>query len=147
MVAWGIALSTAVFGSTVFGIKAAAVAWSLGWNLLWARLMLDMYGDRRLAFWSLLALNLTLVYQVYGIGPTPDGPLLVRLGRHDLGGVARQRTAASGRWWLLAGVLRRAGSAGQVLGRAAAAGAAAVPGHLGRRSGTGCARPGPGWRC
>jgi 4-amino-4-deoxy-L-arabinose transferase-like glycosyltransferase len=76
LVSWAIALSTAVFGSTVFGIKSAAVAWSLGWNLLWARLIDDMYGSRRLAFWSLLALNLTLVYEVYGVGPTPDGPLL-----------------------------------------------------------------------
>ena len=103
LVAWGIALSTAVFGSTAFGIKAAAVAWSLGWNLLWARLVLDMFGNRRLAFWSLLALNLTLVYEAYGIGPTPDGPLLFGW----IGTIwAVWRAGASGqrRWWLLAGV-------------------------------------------
>ena len=34
LVAWSIAASTALFGQTSFGVKAAAVAWSLGWNLL-----------------------------------------------------------------------------------------------------------------
>ena len=33
--------------------------WALGWNLLWARIVLDLYGDRRLAFWSLAARNPT----------------------------------------------------------------------------------------
>ena len=37
-------LTTALFGQTVFGIKSAAVLWALGWNLLWVRLILDMYG-------------------------------------------------------------------------------------------------------
>ena len=60
LAAYGIALTTALLGNTVFGIKCAAVLWSLGWNLLWARLVLDLYGDRRIAFWSLLALNLTV---------------------------------------------------------------------------------------
>ena len=76
LASYAIALTTAVFGSTVFGVKTAAVLWSLAWNLLWARLVLDMYGDRRTAFWSLLALNLTAIYEAFGIGPTPDGPLI-----------------------------------------------------------------------
>ena len=41
-----------------------------------AMLFKDLFDSRRLAFWSLLALNLTLLYQIYGIGPTPDSPLL-----------------------------------------------------------------------
>ncbi|HSN63036.1 MAG TPA: glycosyltransferase family 39 protein, partial [Azonexus sp.] len=76
LASYSIALTTAVFGQTAFGIKSAAVLWSLGWNILWAKLILDMFGDRRLAFWSLAALNLTIVYEVLGFGPTPDGPLL-----------------------------------------------------------------------
>jgi len=43
-------LTTAVVGSTVFGVKLAAVVWSLGWNLLWAKLLQDLWGDRRLTF-------------------------------------------------------------------------------------------------
>jgi len=46
---YGIALTTAILGSTSFGVKASTVLWSLGWNLLWARLILDMFADRRLA--------------------------------------------------------------------------------------------------
>jgi hypothetical protein len=112
LASWMIALSTAVFGSTVFGIKTAAVAWSLGWNLLWLRLIQDMYDDRRLAFWSILALNLTLVYEAYAIGPTPDGPLLFGW----VGTVwAVWRAGASGqaRWWLLAGVFAGLGLLGK----------------------------------
>jgi hypothetical protein len=102
-VSYGIALSTSLLGSTVFGIKSAAVAWSLGWNLLWARLVLDMYGSRKLVFWSLLALNLTLIYEVYALGPTPDGPLLFGwVG--TLWSVWRASASGKGRWWLLAGV-------------------------------------------
>ena len=73
---YSIALTTAVFGQTGFGIKLASVLWSLGWNLIWARLIIDMYADRRLAFWTLAALNLTVVYEVFGLGPTPDAPLI-----------------------------------------------------------------------
>jgi 4-amino-4-deoxy-L-arabinose transferase-like glycosyltransferase len=98
-----IALTTAVFGSTAFGIKSAAVLWSLGWNLLWLRLILDLYGDRRLAFWSLLALNLTILYQALGVGPTPDGPLLFGwVG--TIWAVWRAGASGHGRWWWLAGV-------------------------------------------
>ena len=61
LASYSIALTTALFGQTEFGIKSAAVLWSIGWNVLWARLILDMFGDRRLAFWSLAALNLTRV--------------------------------------------------------------------------------------
>jgi 4-amino-4-deoxy-L-arabinose transferase-like glycosyltransferase len=112
LASWMIALSTAVFGSTVFGIKSAAVAWSLGWNLLWLRLIQDMYDDRRLAFWSLLALNLTLVYEAYGIGPTPDGPLLFGwVG--TIWAVWRAGASGQARWWLLAGVFAGLGLLGK----------------------------------
>jgi 4-amino-4-deoxy-L-arabinose transferase-like glycosyltransferase len=112
LASWMIALSTAVFGSTVFGIKSAAVVWALGWNLLWLRLILDMYGDRRLAFWSLLALNLTLVYEAYGIGPTPDGPLLFGwVG--TIWAVWCASASGRSRWWLLAGAFAGLGMLGK----------------------------------
>ncbi len=112
LASWMIALSTALFGSTVFGVKSAAVAWSLGWNLLWARLIADMYASRRLAFWSLLALNLTLLYEVYGVGPTPDGPLLFGwVGA--IWAVWRATARGQTRWWLLAGVFAGLGLLGK----------------------------------
>lgn len=103
LASYAIALTTSLLGSTAFGIKSAAVLWSLGWNLLWARLVLDMFGDRRLAFWSLLALNLTIVYELFGIGPTPDGPLLFGwVG--TVWAVWRACDRNDGRWWFAAGV-------------------------------------------
>jgi 4-amino-4-deoxy-L-arabinose transferase-like glycosyltransferase len=112
--AYSIALTTSAFGSTVFGIKSAAVLWSLGWNLLWARLILDMFESRRLAFWSLLALNLTLLYEVYGVGPTPDGPLMFGwIG--TIWAVWRASTSpnGNGRWWLAAGLFAGMGMLGK----------------------------------
>ncbi len=99
---YSIALTTAVLGQTVFGIKAAAVLWSLGWNLLWARLILDMYADRRLAFWSLAALNLTLVYEAFSLGPTPDAPLLFAW-TGAIWAIWRLSQSGDGRWWFAAG--------------------------------------------
>ena len=100
--AYVMALTTAAFGQTVFGIKLAAVLWSLGWNVLWARLILDMYGDRRLAFWSLAALNLTLLYLALGVASTPDAPLIFGwIGA--IWSVWRATQSADSRWWLAAG--------------------------------------------
>ena len=102
LASYSIALTTALFGQTAFGIKSAAVLWSLGWNILWARLVLDMFGDRRLAFWSLAALNLTIVYEVLGFGPTPDAPLLFAwVG--TIWAVWRLSASGDGRWWFVAG--------------------------------------------
>ena len=99
---YSIWLTTALFGQTVFGIKSAAVLWSTGWNILWARLILDMFGDRRLAFWSLAAVNLTIVYEVLGFGPTPDGPLLFGwVG--TIWAIWRLSASGDGRWWFAAG--------------------------------------------
>jgi hypothetical protein len=102
LASYSIALTTAVFGQTVFGIKFAALLWSLGWNLLWARLILDMYGDRRLAFWSIAALNLTVLYQIFGVGPTPDSPLIFAW-TGAIWSVWRASQSANARWWFAAG--------------------------------------------
>ena len=102
LVAYAIALSTALAGQTVFGIKLAAVAWSVGWNLLWARLVLDMFGSRRLAFWAVAVLNLCLLYLSMGVTSTPDGPLLFGwIG--TIWAVWRVSTTGKARWWLAAG--------------------------------------------
>ena len=102
LASYSMMLTTAVFGQTVFGIKSAAVLWSLGWNLLWARLVLDMYGDRRLAFWSLAALNLTILFEALALGPTPDGPLIFAWSG-AIWAVWRLSASGNGRWWWLTG--------------------------------------------
>jgi 4-amino-4-deoxy-L-arabinose transferase-like glycosyltransferase len=86
----------------VFSIKAAAVLWSIGWNLLRARVVLDMYGERRLAFWSLAALNLTVVFEAFALGPSPDGPLLFAW-TGAIWAVWRLSQSGDGRWWFAAG--------------------------------------------
>jgi len=102
LASYAIALSTAVVGQTAFGIKLAAVAWSLGWSILWARLAQDMFGNRRTTFWTLAALNLSLLYVVYGVGATPDGPLLFGwIG--TIWAVWRADQPRDARWWYAAG--------------------------------------------
>ena len=100
---YAIWLTTHVFGQTGFGIKSAAVLWAVGWNILWARIVLDMYGDRRLVFWSLAALNLTLMYEASAVGPTPDTPL-VFAWTGALWCVWRLSETGDGRWWFAAGL-------------------------------------------
>ena len=99
---YSIALTTAVFGQTTFGIKLASVLWSLGWNLIWARLILDMYADRRLAFWTLAALNLTVTYVAFGVGPTPDAPLIFAWSG-AIWSVWKATQPGNGKWWFAAG--------------------------------------------
>jgi 4-amino-4-deoxy-L-arabinose transferase-like glycosyltransferase len=102
LVSYGIGVITHFLGQTAFGVKSAAVLWSLGWNLLWAGLMSDMFNDRRVVFWSLAALNLTLLYELYGIGSTPDGPLLFGwIGA--IWAVWRASHTDRGSWWYVAG--------------------------------------------
>jgi hypothetical protein len=61
-----------------------------------------MYADRRLAFWSIAALNLTLVYEAFALGPTPDGPLLFAW-TGAIWALWRLSQSGDGRWWLAAG--------------------------------------------
>jgi 4-amino-4-deoxy-L-arabinose transferase-like glycosyltransferase len=99
---YSIALTTALFGNTVFGIKMAAVLWSLGSSVLIARLVIDMFDDRRLAFWAVLAFNLSLLYAFSGVTSSPDAPLLFGwIG--TVWAVWRVRQTGQSRWWWLAG--------------------------------------------
>lgn len=102
LASYSIGLTTALLGQTSFGIKTAAALWALGWNLMWLRLILDMYGDRRLAFWSLAALNLTVLYEASGVGPTPDAPMLFAwIG--TVWAIWRLTASGDGKWWFVAG--------------------------------------------
>ncbi len=102
LASYSIALTTAVMGNTPFGIKLAAVLWSFGSNVLLAKLIIDMFADRRLAFWAVLALNLSLLYVFFGITITPDGPLLFGwIG--TIWSVWRVRQSGQSKWWGFAG--------------------------------------------
>ena len=102
LASYSIWLSTHLVGKSVFGVKLAAVLWSVGSNVLMARLVLDLFRDARLAFWSVLALNLTLLYEIFSVSPTPDAPLLFGwIG--TIWALGRLTVTGQGRWWLVAG--------------------------------------------
>ncbi|HTN49720.1 MAG TPA: glycosyltransferase family 39 protein [Burkholderiaceae bacterium] len=102
LAAYSIALTTALLGSTAFGIKCAAVAWSFVLSVLWARLILDFGWGQRTAFWSLLAINLVGIVAAYGIVIAPDAPLLAAWVA-TLWAVWRAARTGQGRWWILGG--------------------------------------------
>jgi len=102
LASYSIALTTVLLGHTIFAVKLAAVLWWVGLNLLWARLILDMFRDQRLAFWSLIALNLTIVYELYGFVISPDTPLVFAwVG--TTWSVWRVCQTEDYRWWYAAG--------------------------------------------
>ena len=76
LASYSIWFTTLFFGQTIFGIKFAAVLWYLGMNMLWAIMVQEMFGNARQTFWTLLALNASIVFQLYGFVITPDTPLL-----------------------------------------------------------------------
>lgn len=100
---YSIAATTHFVGNTVFGVKLSAVVWSIASNLLLARLVMDMFADRRLVLLSLLGLNLSLLYSFFSIVITPDDPLLFGwIGTVWAVWQVRQTGRAS--WWWLAGL-------------------------------------------
>jgi len=102
LASYSIALSTAVFGTTAFGIKMAAVAWSVGLNIVWARLLVDMGSRPRTVWWTLLSLNLVGIIAAYGVVSAPDSPLLFAWGA-TLWAVWRATQRGAGSWWYVAG--------------------------------------------
>lgn len=103
LASYSIALSTSVFGTTTFGIKMAAVAWSIGLNVVWARLLVDMGSNSRTAWWTLLSLNLVGIIAAYGVVIAPDSPLLFAWGA-TLWAVWRATQRDEARWWYAAGL-------------------------------------------
>ena len=77
LASYSIWLTTLFLGQTIFGIKAAAVLWFLGLNILWAKITQEMFQKAEQTFWTLLALNATIVFELYGFVITPDTPLIV----------------------------------------------------------------------
>ncbi|MBT4362413.1 MAG: hypothetical protein HOD11_15745 [Candidatus Marinimicrobia bacterium] len=76
LASYSIWFTTLIFGQTIFGIKLAAVLWYLGMNIIWATMIQEMFDNSRQSFWTLLALNASIVFELYGFVITPDTPLL-----------------------------------------------------------------------
>jgi len=73
---YSIWLTTLIFGQNIFGVKFAAVLWYLGMNILWGSMIQGMFKNTSQTFWTLLALNASIVFELYGFVITPDTPLL-----------------------------------------------------------------------
>jgi len=103
LASYSIWLTTAIFGQTIFGIKLAAVLWFLGANILWARLIQEMFQNELQTFWTLLALNATIIFELYGFVITPDTPLIFAWTAtfYALWKLIQTEQA---KWWYMAGL-------------------------------------------
>ncbi|MEA3288219.1 MAG: glycosyltransferase family 39 protein [Candidatus Marinimicrobia bacterium] len=103
LASYSIWFTTALLGQTIFGIKIAAVLWFLGLNILWAKLTQEMFQNTDQTFWTLLALNATIVFELYGFVITPDTPLIFAWTAtfYALWNLIRSQNS---RWWYAAGL-------------------------------------------
>ena len=104
LASYSIWLTTLIFGQTIFGIKLAAVLWFLALNIIWVRLIQEMFQNEVQSFWTLLALNATIVFELYGFVITPDTPLLV-FWSATIYAVWKLVQTGRARYWYLAGLM------------------------------------------
>ena len=76
MAAWTIALFTAIGGDHVFFIRLGSVLYALGMLILLYRIGLELFGDRKIAFLTIIAINCTVLFSIGATIITPDVPLL-----------------------------------------------------------------------
>ena len=99
---YSIWLTTSILGHSIFSVKLAAVLWYLGFYILIAKMVQEMFADDRLTFWVLIALNSTIVFQLYGFVITPDSPLIFTWAAtiYSVWQIIRTEDA---KWWYIAG--------------------------------------------
>ncbi len=100
---YSIWLTTAIFGQTIFGVKLAAVLWFLGLNILWAKLTQEMFDNTDQTFWTLLALNSAIAFELYGFVITPDTPLIFAWTA-TIYALWKLIDTDNPQWWYLAGL-------------------------------------------
>jgi len=103
LASYSIWLTTLVFGQTIFGIKLAAVLWYFGMNIIWAFMIQEMFGNSRQTFWTLLALNASIVFELYGFVITPDTPLLF-CWTATIYALWKLVQTDNPKWWYIAGL-------------------------------------------
>lgn len=102
LASYSIWLTTQLFGQTIFGIKIAAVLWYLGFYWVVARLVQEMFQDERITFWSIIALNATLAFELYGFVITPDTPLVFAWSA-TIYAIWKLTESGESKWWYVAG--------------------------------------------
>jgi len=103
LASYSIWMTTLVFGQTIFGIKLAAVLWYLAMNVIWASMIQEMFDNSRQTFWTLLALNASIVFELYGFVITPDTPLLFTWTA-TIYALWKLVQTENHKWWYVAGL-------------------------------------------
>ncbi len=102
LASYSIWLTSSIFGQNIFGIKLAAVLWFLGMNILWGKLIQEMFENVEQTFWTLLALNASIVFELYGFVITPDTPLLFAWTA-TIFALWKLIRSEDAKWWYIAG--------------------------------------------
>lgn len=74
MVAWLISLSTSIGGDSAFMTRLPSLVLFIGICWLMYRLVMDIFGDARIAFYSLLVFNLIPMFGIGALQMVPDIP-------------------------------------------------------------------------
>lgn len=103
MIGWWITAGQALFGDTVFGLRAIVVfSGVIGSLALWrtAAILFDV----RTAGWAVLFLNTSLMIGIGGILATPDAPSVVFWGL-TFWALAELNVSKNPNWWLVVGLM------------------------------------------
>lgn len=103
MIGWWIAAGQALFGDTVFAVRALVVASGvIGSLALWRTA--SLLFDRTVAGWAVLFLNTSLLVGIGGILATPDAPSVLFWGL-SLWALAELSASKNANWWLVVGLM------------------------------------------
>lgn len=103
MIGWWIAAGQALFGDTIFAVRALVIlSGPLGSLALWRTACLLF--DRRTAGWAVLFLNTSLLVGIGGILATPDAPSVLFWGL-AFWALAELVHSKNANWWLVAGLM------------------------------------------
>lgn len=103
LASYSIWFTTLIFGQTIFGVKLAAVLWYLAMNIIWAKMLQGMFDNSKQTLWTLLALNASIVYELYGFVITPDTPLLFAWSA-CIYAIWKLIQTDNPKWWYIAGL-------------------------------------------
>ncbi|PVB63116.1 glycosyltransferase family 39 protein [Labrenzia sp. 011] len=107
MIGWWIAAGQAVFGDTLFAVRALVIASGvIGSLALWRTA--SILFDARVAGWAVLFLNASLLVGIGGILATPDAPSVFFWGL-SLWALAELSVSRNANWWLVVGLMAGCG--------------------------------------
>lgn len=103
MIGWWIAGGQALFGDTVFAVRAVVVFSGLIGSLALWRTAFILF-DARTAGWAVLFLNTSLLVGIGGILATPDAPSVLYWGL-SFWALAELVASRNANWWLVVGAM------------------------------------------